>query len=156
MIIQRWQSLMLLVAFAMMTCFSFVSLGQVQAADFTYDFTALGFTSEGIPTGNATVQHIGTWYLFAISLMSAILPLIAIFCFNNFRLQKSLCAISILFTIATAAVAAMLGYTAIEGGVIGWSTSAIEPLIAIVAIIIAYRMICSDQRKLRSIDRFRD
>lgn len=147
---------MLLIACVMMACFSFVSLGQVQAPDYTFNFTTLGFFSEGQPTGGANSVEVSTWYLFIISLMSAILALVNIFCYRNFRLQKNLCFVVIMFVLVTAGIAAWLGYTAIPEGRIGWSVNVIEPLIAVVAVIMAYRMICCDERKIRSVDHFRD
>lgn len=147
---------MLLIACVMMACFSFVSLGQVQAPDYTFNFTTLGFFSEGVPTGGAESVSVSTWYLFILSIMSAILSLVNIFCYHNLALQKRLCFVVIMFVLVTAGIAAWLGYTAVPGGTIGWSANVIEPLIAVVAVIMAYRMICSDDRKIKSVDRFRD
>ena len=41
---------MLLLVCALMGCFTFISLGQIQTTDFTFNFTTLGFFSEGNPT----------------------------------------------------------------------------------------------------------
>lgn len=156
MVIQRWQTVMLLVACAMMACFTFCSLGQLQTELYTFQFTSLGFCSEGDPTGGAEMVSVSTWYFFCVSLMSAVLPLITIFLFRNPRLQRSLCLIEVLFIIAATAVCATLGYTVIPGASIGWSTVIICPLLALIAVIFAYRMIGSDIKKLRAVDRFRD
>jgi hypothetical protein len=43
MVIQRWQSVLLLVAAVAMATFSFLSLGQIQLSDYTLNFTTLGF-----------------------------------------------------------------------------------------------------------------
>lgn len=88
MVIQRWQSLLLLVAAAVMGCFSFCSLGQIQTADFTYNFTSMGFYQEGIPTNGVSAQIFHTWYLFAVTFTSMLLLLIDIFLFKNLPLQK--------------------------------------------------------------------
>ena len=50
MVIQRWQSVLLLIAAVVMGCFTFMSLGQVQLPDYTCNFTTLGFDIEGIAT----------------------------------------------------------------------------------------------------------
>lgn len=47
MVIQRWQSVFLLIVTAMMACFTFFSLGQVQMPDFSLEFTTMGFSIEG-------------------------------------------------------------------------------------------------------------
>lgn len=147
---------MLLVACAVMAVFTFCSLGQVQTFEYTFNFISMGFFSEGQPTGGAHPDDIYTWYFFTVSLMSAILPLLAVFCFKNTKLQKNLCLISILFDVAAAVVGGYLGYCLIDGGTISWSTVIIAPLLSVVALIFAWRMISSDERKLRAVDRFRD
>lgn len=138
-----------------MVCFSFCSLGQIQTADFTFNFTTLGFASEGIPTDGAQEVTSSTWYFFAVSIMSALIPLIAIFCFRNLQLQKRLCIIEVIFLVAVAAVGGILGYCSLPGE-ISWSTVIICPLLAVILDIIAYRYIRSDEKKLRAVDRFRD
>ncbi len=156
MVIQRWQSVLLFCAVALMACFTFFSLGQVQTPDFSFNFTSLGFTYEGIATeGSSTGFFLHTWYFFCISLMSVLIPLMAIFCFKNERLQTRLCLVSIMFIVASMAVAGCLGYTAVENGSIGWSTNIVSPFAALVSVILAYGCIRSDWRKLRSADRIR-
>lgn len=155
MVIQRWQSLLLLVAAAVMGCFTFCSLGQVQTTDFTFNFTSLGFFQEGISTDGAPDLTVHTWYFFAISLTTTLLLLIDIFLFKNLDLQKKVCALSVLLVIASAATGGCLGYTAIDGGEIGWSTVALCPLIALVATLMAYGCMQSDHNKLKAVDRIR-
>lgn len=156
MVIQRWQSLLLLVAAVMMFCFTFCSLGQVTTTDYTFNFTSLGFTYEGESTDGApSGMFLSTWYFFALSLTSAVLLLIDIFLFGNLPLQKKVAWMAILFIIAASAVAASLGYTAIEGGSVGWSTVALCPLLALIATLLALGRIQSDHNKLRSVDRIR-
>lgn len=156
MVIQRWQSVLLFCAAALMACFTFFSLGQVQTPAYSINFTSLGFTYEGIATeGGPTGYLMHTWYFFCVSLMSVIIPLLAIFCYQRERLQLRLCLVSVLFIIAASVVAGCLGYTAIEDGQIGWSTTVISPLVALFAVIMAYWRIKSDWRKIRSADRIR-
>lgn len=156
MIIQRWQSVLLLIAAVMMACFSFVSLGQVTTTDYTFNFTALGFTYEGIATNGAPTGYlVHTWYFFALSLLSALLPLIAIFCYKNYRLQPRLCLVTVLCIIADISVGMLLGYTAIDAGTIGWSANVCEPFIALVATIMAWQCIRRDHKKLADAYRLR-
>lgn len=152
MVIQRWQSLLLLVGVVLMGCFTFCSLGQVQTIDSTFSFTSLGFYQE---TEDCVDINYHTWYFFALSLTTTILVFLDIFLYRSLPLQKRICLVSILFIIFSGAVAATLGYTAIAGGVIVWSTAAICPIIAIVSLIIAYGYMVRDHNRLKAVDRIR-
>lgn len=154
MVIQRWQSILLLCAVVVMACFSFMSLGQIQTPDFTFNFTTLGFYPEGEPTGGNVPEGVSSWYFFAVSILSAILPLIAIFSFNQYKLQKNLCLLTILLLACVICIGAVLGY----GGDynVEWSTLVCAPFIAMLATIMAYQRIKADHRLLKSADRLRD
>lgn len=156
MVIQRWQSVLLLIAAALMACFTFCSLGQIQLSEYTCNFTTLGFEIEGESTDGAPAGFVvRTWMLFVVSLMSFIVPFIAIFCFKNLRLQKSLCWITVLFVVAASVLVGMAGYTTFDGYSVGWSSMILAPVLAIAAAVLAYYRIRSDERKLRAADRLR-
>lgn len=156
MVIQRWQSVLLLVVVAVMSVFTFTSLGQIQTSDFTYNMCTMGLYIEGQPVqGAPSGLYVHTWYFSTLSLLSAIVALISIFTFKNTSLQKRLCMINILFMIALYAIGAVIGYTLIPDSTIGWSTAIICPLLGIIATIMAYNRICSDINKIRSADRIR-
>ena len=147
MVIQRWQSLLLLAAAVAMACFAFCTIGQISTADYSLALSSLGFSYEGIPTGDAPsgwFQH--TWYFFAVAILGTILPLSAIFMFKNFRLQS----------MAGFCIALLLGYNAIDESAVSWNYSVLcAPVIAVVALWLAWRYICRDQRLLASTDRLR-
>lgn len=153
MVIQRWQSVLLLCAAVVMGCFSFMSLGQFTTADYTFNFTALGICPEGIPTGGEVPECISTWYFFAVSLLSTILPLIAIFTFKQFKLQKNLCLLTMLMLVCVICIGAVLGYTG--DMTVSWSSLVCAPFIALIATIMAYQRINSDHKKILSADRLR-
>ncbi len=157
MVIQRWQSVMLLIAGVMMGIFSFCSLGQIQAADYTFNITALGIAREGIATAPDEASGISTISLFVLSLLAFILPLIDIFCFKNMNLQKKVALVSALFAAVAGVIAAFSASNfASEFGVsVGWSTFICAPAIALIGDILAYRLIVGDQKKLRAADRLR-
>ena len=52
MVIQRWQSLLLLAAAVAMACFAFCTIGQISTADYSLALSSLGFSYEGIHTGD--------------------------------------------------------------------------------------------------------
>lgn len=156
MVIQRWQSVFLLITAVMMACFTFMSIGQVQLTDYSLNFTTLGFTYEGEATGGApSGYYLHTWAFFIVSLLSMILPLINIFMFKNMKLQKNICLIEIFFLLALLAIGVAYGYYHFATAEVSWSSIIIAPLIAFIADIMAYNRICSDQRLLRAADRLR-
>lgn len=155
MVIQRWQSLLLLIAAVVMGCFSFMSLGDLRTVDFTYNFTALGLSPMGERTGGAAGECVSTWYLFAVSLISAVLPLVAIFAYKQFRLQKRLCLLTMLMLVCVTGASAVVAYNTIPAANVEWSALVCAPFIALVAVILAYQRICSDHKKILSMDRLR-
>lgn len=157
MVLQRWQSVMLLIAGVMMGIFSFCSLGQIQAEAYTFNVTALGIFREGIATASDEATGISTIILFILSLLACILPLIDIFCFKNMNLQKKVAMISALFSIASGVIAAFTasGFASDFQTDVSWSVFICTPLVALIGDILAYRLISSDQKKLRAADRLR-
>lgn len=156
MVIQRWQSVMLLITVALMACFTFLSLGQVQTFDYTYNFTCLGFSIEGQPTDGAPHgMQVHTWFLFIVSLMSFILPLINIFMYRNLPLQKRLCLIEILFLVSTICIAGWEGYKGIPGYECQWSSLALAPFLSLILMVMAWGLINKDHKLIKSVDRIR-
>lgn len=156
MIIQRWQSVLLLITVALMACFTFLSLGQVQTLDYTYNFTSWGFTIEGDPSaGSAGGVAVYTWFLFIVSLMATILPLINIFLYKNLPQQKRLCLIEVLFLVSVICIAGWEGYRGIPGYECQWSSLAMAPFLSLILMVMAWALINKDHRLLRSADRLR-
>lgn len=151
MIIQRWQSLLLFICVVMMAFFTFFSLGQIQTFNQTYNVTTWGIHSV---SGEGELNQ-QTIYIFAISLLSAILSLIAIFCFKNFKLQKLLCKITALLIIAACLSEYFAIYQNNDPNIqyIGLSSIVVCPFVALVALIVAWGCINSDKKKLESMDR---
>ncbi|MDE6697715.1 MAG: DUF4293 domain-containing protein, partial [Muribaculaceae bacterium] len=156
-VIQRWQSVMLLIAGIMMGIFSFCSLGQIQAEAYTFGVTALGIFREGIATAPNEVTGNSTLILFILSLLACLLPLIDIFCFKNLNLQKKVALISGLLSISAGVIVAFTApkFASDFKADVTWSVFVCAPLLALIADILAYRLISSDQKKLRAADRLR-
>lgn len=157
MVIQRWQSVMLLIAGIMMGIFSFCSLGQIQAEAYTFNVTALGICREGIATAPDEVTGTSTIILFIVSLLACVLPLIDIFCFKNLNLQKKVALISGLLSVSSGVIIAFIApsFASEYNASVSWSVFVCTPLLALIANILAYRLISSDQKKLRAADRLR-
>lgn len=159
MVIQRWQSVMLLISGIMMGIFSFMNLGVIQAADYAFNVEALGIFREGIATEEGEPTGISTIYLFIDSVLAMLLPLVGIFCFKNMKLQKNIIYISML-TIVTSAALLTFKASQFAGGLqaadgVNWSAFVGAPLVAIIADIVAIRLINSDIKRLRAADRLR-
>lgn len=156
MVIQRWQSVLLLICSIVMALFSSLSLGQASLPDMELNFTASGYYIEGIPSSGAqSGWYLQTWPLFIMSILCTFIPLINIFLFKNFKLQKNLCVIEILFLLVLIAISLIYAYNVIDGVSVSWSSMAFAPFIALVADYMAYRRIIADYNKIRSIDRIR-
>lgn len=156
MVIQRWQSVLLLITAIVMACFTFCSLGQVQLEDYSLNFTTLGFSIEGESTeGGASGYVLYSWPMFIVSLLSAILPLINIFLYKNLSLQKMICLIEVLFILAVVGIGCIYGYNSFAPHYVSWSSLIVAPLLAFLADVYAYNRIESDRRKLRDADRLR-
>lgn len=157
MVIQRWQSVLLLITVALMACFSFLSLGQVQTVDYTYNFTCLGFSIEGEPAGQG-VPHgyqVYTWFLFIIAVMGAVLPFVNIFLYRNLPLQKRMCLVEILFILTAICIAGWEGYRGMPGYQCSWSSLAIAPFLALILSVMTWNLINRDHKLLKSVDRIR-
>ena len=155
MVIQRWQSVLLFIAAAVMACFTFIPFGQVTTTDYTFNLSALGFYQAGDPTDGMEPVVIHTWYFFMMSLTTIVLLLLDIFLYSNLRLQMRVCMVCLLFIVADACVGALLGFTRIEGGQIWWNTVSLCPFIAIFSTVFAYYRMKADYTLLKSADRLR-
>lgn len=157
MVIQRWQSVMLLIAAVMMGIFSFVSLGQIQLHDYSFNITSLGILREGIASLPAEPVGVHTYEAFAVSILASVMSLIAIFCYKSKKLHKNTVKIAMLFTVVSVLLLVfdVYDFSAECGGDVQWNSMIICPMLAFIAEIIAFRMIGSDWKKLEAADRLR-
>lgn len=152
MVIQRWQSVLLLIATVMMGLFSFCSLGSVSGASITANIYAYGIFAEG--TG---VEMLNTLYICIVSVLTAVLSFVAIFMYRNTRLQKRVCLMAIVLTLAACGSAwlAIRGFE-IPGGISpAYSSIAFTPFITVAALLGAFRCIRSDEKKLAAANTLR-
>lgn len=153
--IQRIQTLYLLVAAALMAVALFVPI-----ATFT---TASGeiFTLEAYSLSSANASQSTLWMGILMTL-SAALPLVTIFLFKNRMLQVRLCAVE--FVLLLGSIAFMAIYFWLSGANaladaevlhrhIGWA--AIMPIVAIALTLMAARATFKDEMLVRSLDRIR-
>ena len=155
MVIQRWQTVLLIISAAVMACFTFFPIGQVTTPDYTLNLKSLGFFQAGDPTDGMPPIAIYTWYFFMLSLTTIVLLLLDIFLYSNLRLQMRVCLVSLIFIVADACVGGLLGLCRIEGGQIWWNTTILCPFIAIFSTVFAYYRMKADYTLLKSADRLR-
>ena len=155
MVIQRWQSVLLFIAAALMACFTFIPIGTVTTLDYTFNLTGLGFYEQGIPTNGEPPMVIHTWYFFMLSITTIVLLLLDIFLFKNIRLQQRICMVCVLFIVADMCVGGLLGFCAIEGGQIWWKTTILCPFIALFSAVFAWYRMAQDYSLLKAADRLR-
>lgn len=141
MVIQRKQSLFLLLAAILMGLYAFMPLlinarGEVMLG---------GMTFEGI--GGV---------VFILNCLVALLSLITIFKFKSLRFQKKLCIINILLIVASIATICAVAFMQEDCDLIGSLTYFnVLPIVAIVFLLLAHKGISHDQKLLRGSSRIR-
>ncbi len=158
MVIQRWQSIYLFVATVLMAVYAFLPIAGFFVGNESYEFSTLGV--ECIKATEAVGYEIAivTWPLFVVELLVAVISLITIFKFKKLKLQKTLCAICIIMTLALIVSLAIMSYniTMIQGasGLHFYMANCL-PVLCIILYAMAMNGISKDQKTLRSYDRIR-
>ena len=149
MVIQRLQTLYLLMAVAVTVVFLFVPFG---------------FWDVSLPVSADKLNPLEAGKIIALlvpSVIGILLMLIAILCFKKLPLQKSLVALSALIVVAVMLVVVYIMVTPVEiEGVQAkvtpeWGGGGLLLVGTLVALFAAYRSIRHDQKLLRSYDRLR-
>ncbi len=140
MVIQRIQSLFLLIAAVLMALVCFVvPVAQGEVAD-----------------GEIITVHIYDMLpVMIINLLTAVLLLIAIFLYHNLNFQIKVTRISIVLILISALVEFVALYSQVGDLKIQWIGSAIMLGCAFILAILALRSIISDKKLLSSYDRLR-
>lgn len=135
MVIQRWQSVLLLISAI------FVALAGI----LPYAVTANG----------VDVCAVQTPVLLCVDILVALLLLIDIFLYRNLRYQMKVTSLALgLIVVLEAAIAA---YTCagLEGATISIIGGIVMPVLALISAFVALRLMLRDYRLLRSADRLR-
>ena len=153
--IQRIQSIYLLLTTALMAVFLFLPIAQFDTTDGIYSFTAQGIsTVEAVTTPVFTP----TWGVFVLGTIIAVLSFITIFLYKNRPTQARICMINAFFLVTFYIVIFLSGYTFREdlsASNISWTAYIVMPFVALVLDILAYKAINKDERLVRSLDRIR-
>ena len=155
--IQRKQTLFLLVAvIASLLCF-FMPIGVIlpKGMGGVVSLYNLGFVDD-----NGTITVSGTCLpLFILLAVSTALSLVTIFLYKNRKLQLSLCATNLLFSVLLYIDYALLFFgmvtvPEVEGNV-EVKFAACLPLIAIIMVVLARKGVADDEKLVRAADRIR-
>lgn len=138
MVIQRWQTVFLLLAAICMALVSSLSLGTgtLPCGD-TGDLSPLTFQP-----------------LFIVNILVTVLLVIDIFLFKNLKLQKKVALVSILLEIVSIVILGLLMLPPLEY-INEMSWTATLPPVALVFTILARQRMAADERLLKSYDRIR-
>lgn len=137
MVIQRWQSVLLLLAVVMMAIFCITPLA-------TYE------------TGEQAAVYVkDAPVLMTVALLVAVLLFISIFMYKNLKRQITVTLLSIMLIAVTLVTGIFVVYRACPGAELVIVGGVSLLVIALIFALAAYRFMKSDQRKLRSYDRLR-
>ncbi len=140
MVIQRIQSLFLLVAAVLLTVFIFVA-----SVPDALDANSL-----------SAVYVTDVTELLVINAIVAALLLVCIFLFKNLKMQIKATLLTILLLVVSMATGAfILSSKMPEGTEVAWAGSAIITVLALIFALAAWSRMRRDQRTLRSLDRLR-
>lgn len=148
--IQRIQTLYLLIATALMSVAIFTPVARFFDGAQEYTLTAFALKD----TAGAVAQP--ALYMGILLALAGVLPFIVIFLFKNRQLQIRLCAAEIVLLIGSLAVMAIYYYLSARlFDVASIKIAIVMPLLAIVFVALAIRSIFRDEVLVRSLDRIR-
>lgn len=148
--IQRIQTLYLLIATALMSVAIFTPVARFFDGAQEYTLTAFALKD----TAGAVAQP--ALYMGILLALAGVLPFIVIFLFKNRQLQIRLCAAEIVLLVGSLAVMAIYYYLSARlFDVASIKIAIVMPLLAIVFVALAIRSIFRDEVLVRSLDRIR-
>ena len=149
MVIQRIQTVYLLIAVILMVVFSFFPALTFELGDKTVLYGAL-------ESGRAGVMHINPLLLTLVILIS-LLALIDVFLYKNLQRQMTVCFVDIIIGIAMLiAICIQAFYVGNrDGWIVSWQWYLILPVLSILFLMMAHKSMSRDKKKLLDADRLR-
>ncbi|MDO4511021.1 MAG: DUF4293 family protein [Bacteroidales bacterium] len=147
MVLQRLQSLYLLIAAILLGVFTFTTSTTITTGDTQYLIGAMatGTGAEAAPN----------YVLCILNALTAVLALVTIFKYKNLKLQLKLCSICITLTLAIAASIGILTYQAMNGGEVQVMLSNVLLALAVVFFFLARRGVAHDKKVIHDSESFR-
>ena len=149
MVIQRIQTVYLLIAVILMVVFAFFPALTFELGDKTVLYGAL-------ESGRAGVMHINPLLLTLVILIS-LLALIDVFLYKNLQRQMTVCFVDIIIGIAMLiAICIQAFYVGNrDGWIVSWQWYLILPVLSIIFLMMAHKSMSRDKKKLIDADRLR-
>ena len=149
MVIQRIQSVYLLIAVILMAVFAFFPA-------LTFELGGRQFVYGALEAGKVGVTHIDPLMLMLVVLIS-LLALIDIFLFKNLQRQMTVCFVDIIIGLAMlVAIGIQAFYVNGKDGVtLTWQWYLLLPILSIVFLMLAHKAMSRDKKILRDSDRLR-
>jgi len=149
MVIQRIQSVYLLIAVILMVVFAFFPA-------LSFELGGREFVYGALETGKVGATHIDPLMLMLVVLIS-LLAFIDIFLFKNLQRQMTVCFVDIIIGLA---MLVSIGIQAFvvgnrEGVVLNWQYYLVLPVLSIIFLMMAHKSMSNDKKKLRDADRLR-
>ncbi len=151
--IQRIQSIYLLLSAIVTVLFMFLPLATLFTPGAPVIFSAIGVCEAG--SGNAVATILP---LTIVSALAVILPLVNIFLYRNRPLQIRVCGFTTLMLLAIYATFGIYVFNmsnTLQAESVQWGAALSMPFVALVLNIIAQSKVRADERLVRSADRLR-
>lgn len=149
MVIQRIQSLYLLIAVILMVVFAFFPALTFELADKTVLYGAL-------ETGRAGNLYINP-LLFTLITLISFLAIVDIFLYKNLQRQMTVCFVDIIIGLAMLIAIGIQAFVVgnREGWTVSWQLYVLLPVLSIIFLMMAHKAMSRDKKKLRDADRLR-
>lgn len=149
MVIQRIQSVYLLIAVILMVVFAFFPA-------LTFELGGREFVYGALETGKVGVTHIDPLMLMLIVLIS-LLALLDIFLYKNLQRQMTVCFVDIIIGLAMLVAIGIQAFVVggREGVVVNWQWYLVLPVLSIIFLMLAHKSMSKDKKTLQDSDRLR-
>ncbi|MBQ1798391.1 MAG: DUF4293 domain-containing protein [Muribaculaceae bacterium] len=148
MVLQRWQTVYLLVAAILMAVFAFFPAIEIVTPQAVY---AIGATTCSASTCVSQPDVL----LLILNVLIVVMALITTFSYRNLKRQMRLCSITAAITLALVITIGLLAYRYRDVAEVTITAFNIMPVIAFVCLLMAHRGMASDKKLLSESDRLR-
>ena len=149
MVIQRIQSVYLLIAVILMAIFAFFPV-------LTFEVGSKSFVYGALETGNVGMTHIDPLMLVLV-LLVALLALIDIFLYKNLQRQMTVCFVDIIIALSMLVAIGIQTYILSTHEILNLRLQwfLLLPVFAIIFLMLAHKAMSRDKKALRDSDRLR-
>ena len=149
MVIQRIQSLYLLIAVILMAVFAFFPA-------LTFELGGREFVYGALEAGKVGVTHIDPLMLMLVILI-CLLAFIDIFLYKNLQRQMTVCFVDIIIGLAMLVAICIEAFVVSgkEGLTLTWQWYLALPILSIIFLMLAHKAMSRDKKMLRDADRLR-